>query len=262
MDYPDRQRREVLDFLFKPKFGAALQHLKVEIGGGENSTCGSEPSHAVTREELAHPRARGYEFRFMSKARKRNPRILLDCLPWCYPGWISSRFSQDSADWYAAFFDVARKQYGLELDWAAAAQNEMGTDARWIVQTLRPTLDAKGYRNVRLQAPDNNFDNWSIFEWMKKHETLAKVVQAAGYHYPSGWLPKIEDDSHAAPPGPSKAVKPCGRARTSLTRAGLGQGPPFGPHDQQALHPRSDHQDGSLVSSRRHLSRPAVSETG
>ena len=98
VDYPDPQRSEVLDYLFKPNFGAALQHLKVEIGGGENSTCGSEPSHAITREELKNPIARGYEFWFMSQARRRNPRILLDCLPWSYPGWISGRFSQDSAE--------------------------------------------------------------------------------------------------------------------------------------------------------------------
>lgn len=44
IDYPEPQRSEVLDFLFKPKFGAGFQHLKVEIGGGENSTCGSEPT--------------------------------------------------------------------------------------------------------------------------------------------------------------------------------------------------------------------------
>jgi galactosylceramidase len=31
-------------FPFKPKFGAEFQHLQVKIGGGENSSCGSEPS--------------------------------------------------------------------------------------------------------------------------------------------------------------------------------------------------------------------------
>jgi len=61
-DYADPQRSQILDFLFKPKFGAGFQHLKVEIGGGENSTCGSEPSHAITASELADPKPRGYEF--------------------------------------------------------------------------------------------------------------------------------------------------------------------------------------------------------
>ncbi len=36
VDYPEKLRAEVLDYMFKPKFGANLQHLKVEIGGGEN----------------------------------------------------------------------------------------------------------------------------------------------------------------------------------------------------------------------------------
>ena len=31
--YPEPQRSEVLDYLFKPDFGAALHLLKVEIGG-------------------------------------------------------------------------------------------------------------------------------------------------------------------------------------------------------------------------------------
>jgi len=110
-DYPEKQKSEILDYMFKPKFGASLQHLKVEIGGGENSTCGSEATHALTREELADPKPRGYEFWLMAEARKRNPKILLDCLPWSYPGWISSPFSQDSADWYVAFLDVAKKHY-------------------------------------------------------------------------------------------------------------------------------------------------------
>src|SRR5689334_2939243 len=63
-DYPEPQRSEILDFLFKPNFGASLHHLKVEIGGDVNSTDGSEPSHARTREEFDHPKPeyfqRGY----------------------------------------------------------------------------------------------------------------------------------------------------------------------------------------------------------
>ena len=167
-DYPEPQRSQILDYLFKPKFGAGFQHLKVEIGSGENSTCGSEPSHAVTREELADPKPRGYEFWLMAEARKRNPHIILDCLPWAYPQWVGNRFSQDSADWFAAFLQVARKHYGLELDWIAAAQNEQGTDLNWIRKNLRPTLDARGFPKVRLQAPDDSGRHWQIFDALEK----------------------------------------------------------------------------------------------
>jgi Glycosyl hydrolase family 59 len=37
-DYPSQQQSEVLDYLFKPGFGANLQILKVEIGGDTNSS--------------------------------------------------------------------------------------------------------------------------------------------------------------------------------------------------------------------------------
>jgi galactosylceramidase len=55
IDYPEPQRSQLLDFLFKPNFGASLHHLKVEIGGDVNSTEGSEPSSARSREEFEHP---------------------------------------------------------------------------------------------------------------------------------------------------------------------------------------------------------------
>jgi len=188
-DYPEPQRSQILDYLFKPKFGAGFQHLKVEIGSGENSTCGSEPSHAVTREELANPRPRGYELWLMAEARKRNPGVVLDCLPWAYPHWVGDRFSQDSAEWFVAFLQVARKRYGLELDWISAAQNEMGTDLNWIRKDLRPALDARGFAKVKLQAPDDDSEYWQIFDSLEKNRDLDRLIGAVGYHYVDGREP-------------------------------------------------------------------------
>src|SRR2546430_9663108 len=37
IDYAEPQRGEILDYLFKPNFGAGFQHLKVEIGGDVRS---------------------------------------------------------------------------------------------------------------------------------------------------------------------------------------------------------------------------------
>jgi hypothetical protein len=44
IDYPEPQRSQLLDYLFKPGYGADLQILKLEIGGDANSTDGAEPS--------------------------------------------------------------------------------------------------------------------------------------------------------------------------------------------------------------------------
>lgn len=189
VDYPEKQRAEVLDFLFKPKFGAGFQHLKVEIGSGENSTCGSEPSHAITRDELLDPKPRGYEFWLMSEARKRNPKIILDCLPWAYPAWIGNRFSKESAEWIVAFLEVARKYYGLQMDWISAAQNEMGTNLSWIANYLRPILDSNGFSKVKLQAPDDDSEYWQIFDELEKHPEFNHLIDAVGYHYVDGREP-------------------------------------------------------------------------
>ena len=83
MEYPRRQRREVLDYLFKPHYGAGFQHLKVEIGGEVNSTDGIEPTHLRSRNEEND--RRGYEWWLMTEAKKRNPGITLDCLAWGAP---------------------------------------------------------------------------------------------------------------------------------------------------------------------------------
>ena len=45
-DYPEQQRREIMDLVYKPKFGASVSALLVEIPGDGNSTQGSMPSHS------------------------------------------------------------------------------------------------------------------------------------------------------------------------------------------------------------------------
>ena len=51
---------KVLDLLFKPNYGAAMDLIKVEIGGDGQSTDGTEPSHMHSRDDLSCER--GYEF--------------------------------------------------------------------------------------------------------------------------------------------------------------------------------------------------------
>jgi len=72
-DYPEPYRSQVLDYLFKPDYGAALQHLKVEIGSDVNSTDGSEPSHMRTAQDKNF--TRGYEWWLMQEAHRRNPKL-------------------------------------------------------------------------------------------------------------------------------------------------------------------------------------------
>jgi galactosylceramidase len=84
---------------------------------------------------------------------------------------------------------MARKHYGLELIWISAAQKEQGTDLIWIRQSLRPTLDARGFAKVKLQAPDNDKEFWQIFDALEKDAELDRLIGAVGYHYVDGREP-------------------------------------------------------------------------
>jgi hypothetical protein len=52
IDYPLGERAQILDYLFSPHFGAALQMLKLEIGGGGFSSDRSEPSVETAKGRL------------------------------------------------------------------------------------------------------------------------------------------------------------------------------------------------------------------
>jgi Glycosyl hydrolase family 59 len=64
---------QLFDYMFLPNFAAALQIIKVEIGGDGQSTQGSEASHMHTPTDLSCER--GYEWLILTEAKKRNPNI-------------------------------------------------------------------------------------------------------------------------------------------------------------------------------------------
>ena len=153
-DYPEPQRGQVLDLLFKPKFGASLSALLVEVPGDGNSTQGSEPSHMHSRNDLNY--SRGYEWWLMREARKRNPDLTLDACAWSCPGWVGNGnfWSQDMCDYYAKWIQGLKNVYGLELD-AIGCRNEKGVSVDF-VKKFRATLNANGLERV----PIHGFDNW------------------------------------------------------------------------------------------------------
>nr|QFF91248.1 galactosylceramidase 2 isoform 2 [Potamotrygon motoro] len=75
VNYQEPYRSQILDYLFKPNFGASLHILKVEIGGDAQTTDGTEPSHMHYEDDANY--FRGYEWWLMKEAKKRNPNIKL-----------------------------------------------------------------------------------------------------------------------------------------------------------------------------------------
>lgn len=196
IDYPEPARSRILDWLFLPRYGASFQHLKVEVGGGINSTDGTEPTHARSREELDHPTRemfeRGYEWWLMKEAKKRNPKILLDCLPWGAPGWIGNGdyFSQDMADYLVGFIQGAKRFHALDIG-LVGGWNEKDVKPEWW-KLLRRTLDSRGLAQVKIVGGDMNGPpeaQWRIAEQAAADPELAKVLHAIGVHYPYGEIP-------------------------------------------------------------------------
>jgi hypothetical protein len=190
IDYPEPYRSQVLDFLFKPYFGASLQHLKVEIGGEINSTDGSEPSHMRNRGDENYQR--GYEWWLMKEAKKRNPDIILDALAWGAPGWIGEGkyYSREGADYMVNFLLGARKYHNLDINYVGI-WNERDFDVAWI-KLLRETLDRNGLPSVKIIASDMNGPPgkmWEIADSMVSDPVLKNAVYAIGVHYPHGELP-------------------------------------------------------------------------
>ncbi|MGA2220135.1 MAG: hypothetical protein ABSG51_18765 [Terracidiphilus sp.] len=153
-DYPEPQRSQILDLLYKPKFGASVGALLVEIPGDGNSTQGSMPSHMHTRDDLNYHR--GYMWWILKEARARNPKLTLIATPWSAPGWVGNGnfWSQDAADYDLKWLEGLRKDYGLEVN-SIGVRNERGMSFD-LARMLRKTLNAKGFEKVKVQG----FDNW------------------------------------------------------------------------------------------------------
>lgn len=134
-DYSDPQRSQILDYLFKPQFGAGMHTLKVEIGGDGQSTDGSEPSHMHTRDDYSCER--GYELWLLAEAKARNPAIVTYGLMWAAPGWINNGtfYGPDMITYALAWLDcVTNRTGGSKLDFLGLWNEAAQPDVDYLVQ--------------------------------------------------------------------------------------------------------------------------------
>lgn len=188
IDYPEQYRSDILDYLFKPRFGAGFTYLKTEIGGDGNSTCGSEPSFARTRAEMANPNYnRGYEYWLMKEAANRNPAIELDALEWTMPGWFTSIWSKDNANYLVKFIEGA-KSWGLHMKYIGGCWNEREYNRNWIVDTLRPALNKNNLSHIKINAPEGAGKGWAIADELVKDTVFRNTLSSVSYHYPDSYM--------------------------------------------------------------------------
>ncbi|MGH7977998.1 MAG: discoidin domain-containing protein [Limisphaerales bacterium] len=186
-DYPEPERSRILDYLFKPDYGASLQILKVEIGGDSDSTCGSEASHERERGELNG--GRGYEWWLMKEARKRNPNIKLWGLEWAAPGLFKGGFwSQDNIAYLLDWLRLAKEQ-GLQIDYMGG-WNESGANPDWFAAWHNAL--ARHYPHIKIVAADDSSRRWPSTQMMTTNAAMRDAVDIIGQHDPDGARSRYE----------------------------------------------------------------------
>ena len=212
--YPAAEQAEILDFLFKPDFGAALHILKVEIGGDSLSTDGAEPSHMHTENDAPNFE-RGYEFWLAKQAKQRSQHILLYGLPWEWPSWVGAGTGNPYENvsrtvlYTTTWVKGAKEAHGLSLDFVGV-WNEQICSTEYVL-ALRAALDTFS-AHTKIVAPDRSVKDTNAFVVeLHANPALRRATHAVGYHYPNSNpgvqpLPGVltlwasEDDSSVDPP--------------------------------------------------------------
>jgi hypothetical protein len=184
IDYPPQQQQQILDYLFKPNYGANLQILKVEIGSDTDTTEGAEASAQRTPTDQNYDR--GYEWWLMEQAKARNPNIKLYGLEWGAPGWFKGGFwSQDNINYIINWLKHAQSDHNLHIDYIGG-WNEKGYNKIWY-ENLKKALQSNGL-TTQIVADDNTGrDVWSVAADMQNDQTFNQAVDIVGGHYPCAY---------------------------------------------------------------------------
>eukprot|EP01060_Flectonema_neradi_P008219 TRINITY_DN15885_c0_g1_i1.p1 TRINITY_DN15885_c0_g1~~TRINITY_DN15885_c0_g1_i1.p1 ORF type:complete len:809 (+),score=115.84 TRINITY_DN15885_c0_g1_i1:109-2535(+) len=189
IDYPEPQRSDILDLLFKPQYGAAFQILKVEIGGDSQSTDGTEASHMHSKDSVNFHS--GYEWWLIEEAKSRNPDIKIYGLPWAFPSWVATNVTDPTspyvdpratADYVSTWVHGVESVYNHQVDYLGI-WNERASSAEYVHQ-LRLSLNEKGFGNTKIVAADQGTQ---ICDDLSKNSSYAADVDIIGLHYPSDY---------------------------------------------------------------------------
>ena len=184
-DYPAASRERILDLLFEPRLGAAVQILKVEIPGDVQSTVQSEPSHMHSRTDLSYDR--GVEYKLMAAARQRNPAVKLYALQWSTPAWVSSNghstFTEQNINYTLSWLHGARAAWNITAIEFLGFWNEQAEPSNAYILRMRAALDANGWVGTKLIGLDSSWDE-RFFQQVTSSPEASAAIFALGVHAP------------------------------------------------------------------------------
>ena len=183
-DYSASIQSDILDYLFKPNFGANLNILKTEIPGDTFSGCGTETSHMHTSDDINYKQ--GYEYWMMREAKRRNKNIKIYGLPWGFPSWIGSGALNDNQVTYIInWIKGAMIESNATIDYIGV-WNEDSWSTEY-VKKLRIALDNNGFNNTQIVVADNaiNSADTIVSQTLNDNE-FNNSYSIIGIHYPPG----------------------------------------------------------------------------
>lgn len=180
-DYGTVWYNQIMDYLFLPNFGASLHILKVEIGGDVQSTDGTEASHMHSADDENY--ARGYDWKLMVEAKRRNPNITLFGLSWGFPGWVGEQtklpWTNSTVRYTINWILGAKKYYNLDIDYIGI-WNERPWNKDYTL-ALKAAITAAGLK-TKIVAHDNF--GWDVCTDLSKDPEWSAAVDVIGAHYP------------------------------------------------------------------------------
>ena len=202
-EYPEPQRSDILDLLFKPATAAALHILKVEIGGDVQSTDGSEASHMHTREDLSC--TRGYESWLIQEGKARNPALLTYGLSWGVPHWVGDGqgngtgfYSGDNLLYHIKWMECVRNTTGVTIDFLGLWNEKPPAPADYVIG-MRAALDAANFSSTQLSIFDGGYSTNNLVAEALADPAFNASFSSVGRHYPcDAPFPEIEASIHKA----------------------------------------------------------------
>ncbi|CAL1157653.1 unnamed protein product [Cladocopium goreaui] len=184
-DYPEAQRNEILDLLFKPQYGASLQVLKVEIGGDTQQLTQGASGEGPFRKhgpELIDVISFGLALNACKKAKTwRNALELFFQMPSkkVLPNSVilntliaASAFSWSLSYFFLSSAGVLRVQNDVR-SWGSAAAGmenwQLAQRMLWDVEASTVELDAMSYTAGMLASAQQG-------HWRRDVERLAKMA--------------------------------------------------------------------------------------
>ncbi len=189
IDYPEPERSQILDYLFKPGYGADVQVLKMEIGGDAEATDAAEPSFEHTPGHINCNA--GYEIWLAQQAVALNPHIVLYALQWNAPGWVGdgqeNPWTQTDIDYLMSWMNCA-KQAGLNIAYLGGWNEHRLLDGvtptimNWFID-LRAALDTHGYASTKIVALDTHvYPCCDFAQLLASHPRFSNAIGVLGYH--------------------------------------------------------------------------------